>query len=65
MATPLTSVALPTDIPAMLNSTDPVGVPAPGATAVTVAVIVLDCTETAVVVAALFTTCVTLSDELA
>ena len=59
----LVSAAEPIEVAPSKNSTEPVGVPAPGAVALTVAVNVTDCpcTEgfisetTAVVVAALFT----------
>ena len=37
VATPFTSVAVPSNVPFSLNSTVPVGVPAPGATADTTA----------------------------
>ena len=65
VATPLTATAgLPTSVPSILNWTVPVGVPAPGAVAVTVAVNCTPCPKTeglmsaltVVVVPALLTT---------
>ena len=65
MAIPPLSVPVPIGLPPSRKVTVPVGVPAPGATAETVAVKVTDCPKTdgladdvtVVAVSALFTTC--------
>ena len=46
LATPLESVAVPSDVDPFMNWTVPVGVPAPGLTATTLAVIVTVCPKT-------------------
>src|SRR6266487_916316 len=72
VALPPDKVTVPKLLPSILNCTVPVGVPEPGATAVTVAVKVIDWPKqdgfaelvTAVVVLALFTVCVRFGEVL-
>src|SRR5437867_195462 len=69
---PLDSVLVPSVVAPSLKTTEPVGVPTPGETALTVAVNVTDAPNTdglkddarAVVVLALFTVCVTAAEVL-